>query len=129
MKYLFIVIPIFLITILSCQKIDDTIYEDDTNTVIHNVYAPARGKINKDVEFILKFYVANGCGRFNKFIEHKKDNTITIGIEAKYVGEACTQATEEITVVYKFKTDKSGTYNFRFKSDKDEYSIKTVNVF
>jgi len=123
MKKTFYLLLIIIFSISSCKKVNKI-----EKVIINSVKAPLSGEINKDIEFELTFSVNNGCGQFNRFIEYRKGKTVFVEIEAKYVGDACTMDIPLRTVTYVFKTFISGEYYFKFKTGKEIYTTKTINI-
>lgn len=74
------------------------------------------------------FQVNNGCGQFNKFIEKKSGNTITINVEAVYKGCMCTMDIPTRQAAYQLKEKAAGTYYLKFVSGENAFITDTVVV-
>lgn len=122
---------IFLATIAmtGCSKkttsgaTDDCIkYSKVPVSQIDKASASTNGKTN------VYFQVNSGCGQFNKFIEKKSGNTITIEVEAVYKGCMCTMDIPTRQAAYQLKEKAAGTYYLQFVSGENTFITDTVIV-
>jgi hypothetical protein len=128
MKNILLII-ISILTLSSCNKDsnEDNCIEYQT-AYVTNVIAPTSGAINEELSIEAQFSVNNGCGNFSKFIEAGTGNSRTIVIQAKYEGCICTHAVETRNVNYFFRTQTPGVYEFKFKSDENEFIIVNITI-
>lgn len=109
----------------------------DDDNCISDVVVPAdtvevsvnSGLVNELVNFTVNFTVMNGCGAFNKFIETRQGNVITVAVEARFTGCICTMALQELSADYSFIANTPGDYELRFSSGNNQFIsvLLTIN--
>lgn len=120
-----LILSFSLLFFISCESNDNECIENHI-AYVTSVNSPTIGMVNETINIEVKFGVSNGCGGFGKFIEAENGTTKYIEVEAKYVGCICTQNAPILTTNYKFIANKTGDYEFKFKSSPTEYI--TVNL-
>lgn len=123
----FFVLSFILVVSCNTATDDDTCITTKTEYV-SLVTAPSTGTVNQSITFPINFYVFNGCGGFNQFIETQDGSTKTIEVEAIYDGCICTFDIPLITVNYTFTPTTTGTYILRFKSSPTDFITATITI-
>lgn len=128
MTRLLFIFAFFLFSAFSCSKEETTVIPAEQPARVTKVYAPTYGSVGEKISLAVTFTVNNGCGRFSHLQEDKSDNTHTIRVYPKYVGEVCTEALVNLTTIYTFTPAQKGTYTLRFWQKQNNYLVKTIEV-
>lgn len=126
-------IPVLLILTLTaslflgCPENDD----NDQNlsfAPVLSIDAPSTGSINQKTVIEVSFLVNNGCGSFKRFLGNQKGKTTDIEVQAHYVDQICTQATQTLKANYEFTPTETGSYTYKFKASNDEVITTIIDV-
>ncbi|MDT0685085.1 hypothetical protein [Autumnicola psychrophila] len=120
-KILPVLLFVFLITFVSCDEDDSRECIGHRTEFVSEVNAPETGKNDQPVEIEVIFFVNDGCGKFQKFIESGTEDSKTIEVQARYEGCICPEIYSEITAVYTFTPSEAGEYELKFKSGEIEF--------
>lgn len=126
-----VLVVLFLsIAFVSCSNDDDKVVVNPiTKTaLVTEIKGPATGKVNDELSYDVTFVVDNGCGEFSKFTEVTIGGVKGLQVEAKYLSEVCTQATELKKAVYKYKATAKGTIEIKFKKSETEFLTQKVVI-
>ena len=95
---------------------------------VETIQAPTTASIGQEVEVEVHFRVFNGCGQFGKFNQEVTGTTRTIGVQAVYKGEICTQDIPLRTTTYRFTPKEKGEHILRFHAENDQYKVARIQV-
>jgi len=123
-------IHIFLIIILlfiQCKNNSDTC---DSTVVsgITNVTGPKTGNINQELLFTVYYGWNNGCAKSSVLNESISGNTITLSVNTKYSGCACTMVASLQSTTYTFKATQAGIYFLNFVQSTNQFITDTITV-
>jgi hypothetical protein len=90
--------------------------------------APDTVSVNSTSFIDIQFQVTNGCGDFNRLIENRNGNKITVEVEAIYRGCVCTANLPLLNVNYEFIPKTVGSYVLQFGSGPTQDVIKQIEV-
>lgn len=124
------IILICLITLLvscSCKKQTKECLAHTTAHVA-KVTGPNATTPGQETDYVVQYYLSNGCGKFERVESNVDGNTITISLIASYKGCVCTEVLLSGEVTYTFKPGSTGTYYLRFVQPDKTYLIDTVSV-
>lgn len=95
---------------------------------ITEVNGDTSGQVNKEVNFQISFRGSSSCAYFGFFEEYISENTITIVVNAKYVGCNCFTNAPIITTNYSFIPTQPGIYYLRFLNSENSFITQTLVV-
>ena len=99
-----------------------------TTAYVTEVTGPNTMLVDEEAEFVVKCYLHNGCGKFEKLESSSNEYTVTISLKAKYEGCVCTANLIEGEITYKFKPAQKGVYYLQYVQPNNTYFTDTVTV-
>ncbi len=109
---LFMLFALGLTTFMSCDDTDDCNRIEAAAVVASEMVDTTT--VNEVVDITVAFDVINGCGDYGGSTLELIGNTVTIEVDASYVGCICTQAIERREQTLNFRPTSTGTYFFEF---------------
>lgn len=114
---------------ISCVDSEDAERCTSSQTAfVDSVDSPVTGTVGETLVVKVNFPVANGCGRFGRFIETGTNTVKTIIVEANYEGCACTLNAPILTADYEFTATQPGDYQLRFQSGLNTHIIVGITI-
>jgi hypothetical protein len=116
-----LILIIAMMSLFGCDDDDDNCISDMVVAVDTIEAVTDTGVVNTPVNITVNFTVNNGCGAFNRFIENRAGNVITIDVEARFTGCICTMALKELSANYSFVANTPGDYELRFSTENNQF--------
>lgn len=121
-----------IIVLLSLMSCDREIHGGDcisyTTAQVTEVVGPDSALVNQEIELVIFYYLANGCGRFESLEETTSGKTTSISLKASYRGCVCATVVLNGQTSYKFKASQAGVYYVRFLQPNQTYLTDTIIV-
>lgn len=120
---------IVLLSLMSCDREmpggDCLSY---TTAQVTEVVGPNSVLVNQEIDLMVFYYLANGCGRIESLDETTSGKTTSISLKASYRGCVCATVILDGQISYKFKASQTGVYYLRFLQPNQTYLTDTIIV-
>ncbi len=111
----------------ACKKQNDECISYTTAPVTE-VTGPNTILVDQEADFVVKYYLTDGCGKFENIESTSNGNTVTISLIAKYEGCVCTAIILAGETTFKFKPTQPGIYYLKYLQPNNTHFIDTVTV-